>query len=258
MSPRIARIPPERQDELYQLFILFVSLFALAILGAGTVLPAESPTRQVLAYADNAVCVLFFADFLQQLARAPDRWGYFIRWGWIDLLSSIPMVDAFRVGRAARILRVLRLLRAAKATRILTTFVLRRRAQGAFLAASLITLLLMVFASIAILQFERPADGNIRTAPDAVWWTVVTMTTVGYGDHFPVTMGGRVVAALLMMVGIGLFGTFSGFVASWFLRPGEQQQDDALADVRQELVEIRRLLEVRGGGAGLAPPRSHE
>lgn len=248
MSVHPPRDPAERQDELYQLFILFLSLFALAIVGAGTILPTDSPTRQILRYADTLICLLFFADFVQQLVRAKDRWGYFVRWGWIDLLSSIPMVDALRVGRAARILRVLRILRAAKATKIIATFVLRKRAEGAFLAAALITLLLMVFASIAILQFERGQGGNIETAQDAVWWTVVTLTTVGYGDHYPVTFGGRIVAAMLMIVGIGLFGTFSGFVASWFLRPGEQAQDDNLADVREELAAIRRALERTGSG----------
>ncbi len=62
---------------------------------------------------------------------------------------------------------------------------------------------------------------------------------VGYGDRFPVTSEGRVVAALLMTAGIGLFGTFSGFVASWFLRPSEEQQDDEFRALRAELAAIR-------------------
>lgn len=229
----------------YQLFILAVSLFAIAILGVDTALTLSPETHRILGYADTAVCVLFFADFLHQLARAPNRWRYFTHWGWIDLLSSIPMVDALRVGRAVRILRILRILRAAKSTKILAEFLLRRRAQGAFLAASLITLLLIVFSSIAILIFEERPGGNITSAEDALWWTVVTLTTVGYGDHYPVTSGGRIVALLLMTAGIGLFGTFSGFIASWFLKPGEQQQDDHMAEVRAELAAIRQLVAER-------------
>ncbi len=234
-------------DGAYQLFILAVSLFAIAILGIDAVTDLRPETQQLLGYADTTVCALFFADFLYQLARAEHRWGYFIRWGWIDLLSSIPMVDAFRAARAVRILRILRILRAAKSAKILAEYLLRRRAQGAFLAASLLTLLLVVFSSIAILQFEEARGGNISTAEDAIWWTMVTLTTVGYGDLYPVTLGGRLVAVLLMSAGIGLFGTFSGFVASWFLKPGEQQQDDHMAEVRAEMAELKRMVAELGG-----------
>lgn len=157
------------------------------------------------------------------------------------------MVDALRIGRAARILRILRVLRAAKSAKLVAEFVLRRRAEGAFMAASVLTLLLVVFGSIAILQFEARRGGNITSAGDAVWWAVATLTTVGYGDRYPVTTEGRFIAAMLMTAGIGLFGTFSGFVASWFLRPGEDQQDDEMRKVRAELAAIRELVERRDG-----------
>lgn len=249
LKPRDAAL--RMNDGAYQLFMLAVSLIAIAILGVTTVAELRPATQQLLEYADTAVCVLFFGDFLYQLARAENRWAYFIRWGWIDLLSSIPMIDAFRTARAVRILRILRILRAAKSARILADFLLRRRAQGAFLAAALLTLLLVVFSSIAILQFEETRGGNITSAEDAIWWTMVTLTTVGYGDHYPVTFEGRLVAVLLMSAGIGLFGTFSGFVASWFLKPGEQQQDDHMDEVRAEIAELKRMVAALGkGGEG--------
>ena len=97
--------------------------------------------------------------------------------------------------------------------------------------------------SIAILQFEAVPGANIASADDAVWWAIVTLTTVGYGDRFPITPEGRIVAALLMAAGIGLFGTFSGFVASWFLRPGQRENDVDIAELRAELRAIRELLE---------------
>jgi voltage-gated potassium channel len=89
------------------------------------------------------------------------------------------MVDALRVGRAARVMRIFRVLRGVRSTKLLAEFVLLRRAQGAFLAATLVSLLLLVFASIAILQFERVPGANITSAQDAIWWAVVTLTTVG-------------------------------------------------------------------------------
>ena len=227
----------------YQIFMLVLCLLALGALAAETMFPLQPATRQILHYADTAVCVLFFGDFCVQLARAPNRWRYFLRWGWIDLLSSIPAVDALRVGRAARVLRLLRVLRGVRSTRLLAEFVLRRRAQSAFLAASLLSLLLIVAGSIAILEFEHVPGANIVSADDAVWWAIVTLTTVGYGDRFPITPEGRIVAALLMTAGIGLFGTFSGFVASWFLKPAQRENDDEIQALRAELRAIRELLE---------------
>ena len=235
--------PSRAHSGVYQLFMLVLCLLALAALAAETAMTLTPATRQILHYADTAVCVLFFGDFCVQLARAPNRWPHFARWGWIDLLSSIPMIDALRVGRVARVLRVLRVLRGVRSTKLLAEFVLERRAKGAFLAASLLSLLLIVLGSIAILQFEAVPGANIASADDAVWWAIVTLTTVGYGDRFPITPEGRIVAALLMTAGIGLFGTFSGFVASWFLRPGQRENDVDIAELRAELRAIRELLE---------------
>ena len=97
----------------------------------------------------------------------------------------------------------------------------------------------VVFASIAVLQFEPAAGGNIRSAQDAMWWAVATMTTVGYGDVYPTTPEGRLVAVFLMVAGVGLFGVLSGLIASRFLSPSEKRQDVELAEVLALLKELR-------------------
>ncbi len=243
------RSTDEIQSGPYQLFMLALSLFALGALAAETFVALSPATLQILRWSDTAVCVLFFADFVVHMVRSRDRWGYFVRWGWIDLISSIPMVDALRFGRAARVLRILRVLRAVRSARILAAFILQRRAQGGILAAALVSLLLVVFGSIAILQFEQGSTANIRTAEDAVWWSITTITTVGYGDRFPVTTGGRFIAVVLMAAGVGLFGAFSGFVASWFLAPGEEEQNDEVQLLRRDIAELRALI-ARSGVRG--------
>jgi voltage-gated potassium channel len=230
----------------YLVFMLFLSVYAVAALAVSTFVVLSPPTRTILEYADTAVCVLFFVDFVITFARAPNRSRYLVTWGWLDLLSSIPTVDALRWGRAARIVRIVRVLRGIRATKILTEFILYRRAQSAFLAALLVSILLVVFAASAILQFETSADANIRTAEDAAWWAVVTLTTVGYGDKFPVSTEGRLVATLLMTAGVGLFGTFSGFIAAWFLESPTRTspERDAIEDLRREVANLRE--EIRG------------
>lgn len=229
----------------YALFILALSILSLVGLALLTVPGIEPEERRIVAYADNAICLLFFTDFLYSLYRAPNRWGYFLRWGWIDLLSSVPMVDAFRLGRFARIFRILRVLRGVRAAKIIAEFLLARRAQSAFLAVSLVSMLLVVVASIAILQFETDAGSNIKTAEDAIWWALTTITTVGYGDRFPVTTEGRAVASVLMVCGVGLFGTLSGFIASWFLKPQDATQASELDALAREVAALRVQLEAR-------------
>lgn len=233
----------------YQIAMLVLSVAALVDVGIQSMARLDPQVVEILDYADVAVCAIFFVDFLLSLWHAPDRLKYMLTWGWIDALSSVPTLDFARWGRVARVFRVLRVLRALRATRILSRVILKRRAENAALAAMLGILLLVTFASIAILQFEDAPESKIRTAQDAVWWAVTTVTTVGYGDLVPVTGEGRVVAAILMVAGVALFTTLSGLLASWFLA-ARVEDAHTLAALHAEIAELRKLVE------SLKPDRS--
>jgi len=105
--------------------------------------------------------------------------------------------------------------------------------------------MLVVVCSIAVLHFETTRDANIRTAEDAVWWSFATITTVGYGDRYPVTSEGRFVAVILMCAGVGLFGTLSGFLATWFLGHRHDDHESDLAALRKEISALREMIERR-------------
>jgi voltage-gated potassium channel len=230
----------------YQMFMVALSIFALSLLAANVLMPLDAATTTILQTADTAVCVLFLLDFGHNLLRAQNRWRYMVTWGWIDLLSSIPALDALRVGRAARVVRILRVLRAVKSVRVLAHVVVANRAESAGLAAVLASVLLLVFSSIAVLQFELPSGGNIQSAEDAMWWSVTTMTTVGYGDRFPVTSEGRFIAVVLMAAGVGVFGTLSGLMAGWFLSPDTKQADADRDELKRLVVQLRDQLAAQG------------
>ena len=242
----------KEQSAPYLVFVLLLSIYAVGALAVSTFVELPPSTRSVLGYADTAVCVLFFVDFLFTFARSKNRSRYLLTWGWLDLLSCIPAVDALRWGRTARAVRILRVLRGIRATKVLSEFILYRRAQSTFLAALLVSLLLVVFSASAILQFETSPDRNIRSPEDAVWWAVVTITTVGYGDKFPLSSEGRLVAALLMTAGVGLFGTFSGFVAAWFLgaRSPQSAELDAIRELQLQVEQLRDEVRRPGLGSG--------
>jgi voltage-gated potassium channel len=227
----------------YQMFMFGLGVYVLLALAAETLLPLSPSTDAILDEVDNGICVIFFFDFFISLYRAPNRLAY-LKWGWIDFLSSIPMIDMFRAGRIARIIRILRAFRGVRSARFLADYLVHHRANGAFFAVALLSILLVLFSSIAILQFETTKDGNIRTPQDALWWAFATVTTVGYGDKFPVTTEGRMIAAVLMTAGVGLFGSFTGLVASWILTPTKKdtEQDSELAKLRKQVETIQRHL----------------
>lgn len=232
----------------YQLFMLSLCVFALVALAVERFVDLSDPMGEVLQYADEAVCVIFLLDFGYSLATASNRWRYLRTWGWIDLLSSIPTVAALRVGRAARVLRIIRVLRGVKATRVLASTVIERRSESAAVAAALSTILLLVFASVAILHFESVPEANIKSADDAVWWAVATLTTVGYGDRYPVTWEGRTVAVTLMVLGMCLVGVLSGLFASWFMAPAAARNRGEIEQLQAEIAALRVAIECRGRG----------
>jgi voltage-gated potassium channel len=229
----------------YQIFMLVLCLYAVGAMAADTLIKLEPETRTLLDYADNLVCGIFLIDFAKNLIQSPDKLRYLVTWGWIDLASSIPTVDALRWGRAVRVFRIFRVLRGVRATKLLATLILEKRTESAFLAASLVSTLLVLFASIAILQFEDLPDSNIKSAEDALWWAFVTITTVGYGDKFPLSSEGRIVAGLLMLAGVGLFGTFSGLIASWFITPKSTDKKSEMEELKEEIAELRKVIENR-------------
>lgn len=221
---------------LLEIAVLILSVYVLGALLAQTVFHVRTEVSLLLDRIDTFVCVIFLADFAVRFRRAPSKLA-FMKWGWIDLVSSIPAYDFLRWGR---IVRVIRILRAFRSARHLVAFLYRHRTRDLALTVVLTAFVLVIFSSIAVLVFEDEKDSNIRTPFDAVWWAISTMTTVGYGDKVPVTMEGKVVAMILMVTGVGLFGVLTGLFARLFMEPDLKKED---ADISALTTEIRLLHE---------------
>ncbi len=207
----------------FQLIILTLSRFVLGLLVVELVVELPPETIRVLRWIDNVVCGLFFIDFVVRFRRAESKLQ-FMKWGWIDLLASIPEVAALRWGRLFRVFRIVRMMRAIKSLRLIVDMLFtHNRARGGVASVLTIAFLVLSLASAGILLVERTPEANITNAEDAVWWSITTVTTVGYGDRYPVTLGGRIIASALMFTGVGLFGTLSGVIASFFL--GEKKKE---------------------------------
>lgn len=188
----------------------------------------------------NAMWLLFVVDYVIRLVLAPERWRWFRR-HLLDLaIVALPVLQQLRLLRLVTVLQVLQ--RRAGA-------VVRGRVVVYTVVASL---LLIYIAALAILQAEREA-GTITTLGDALWWAFVTVTTVGYGDFFPVTVAGRLIAVGLMIGGIALIGVVTATVASWIVERVSgivEGADDATDDAPAETPVIPG---VDGRGIGVEP-----
>ncbi len=201
-------------------FNIIISILTIYVLGAlliETFFALPNEISKLLNFIDNSICFIFLFDFVLRFKNAKNKMK-FMRWGWIDLLSSIPFMNYFRLGRILRLIRVLRIIRAFRSSKKLIEHLFRNKAKGAFTSVAIFAVMLIIFSSIAILQVETVKESNIKTAEDALWWAYVTITTVGYGDKYPVTTEGRIIAVILMTAGVGLFGTFTAFASSWFVK----------------------------------------
>jgi len=255
----------------YDLAIGILALFSLIILLILIFVPLSSSTADTLNSTENLLCIVFLFDFFRSLFRAPKKWAYFLKGGgWLDLLGSLPFsrFAVFRVARLFRIVRVMRTLGAGGFRKMLTG----RLAQSTLLFTLVVALLLVFTISGIVLYAEHAAPhANIKTYHEAVWWAFVTITTVGYGDYFPVTTLGQSMAIILMFFGIGIIGVLSSYLATTFLslerrrrerrgvgkendednddEENETDEDDSssrdaeLAAIREELAALRKLFE---------------
>jgi voltage-gated potassium channel Kch len=123
--------------------------------------------------------------------------------------------------------------------------VLRQRAQSTLLTAVLAAIVMLEIGAVLILDAEdASAQANIKTGIDALWWNIVTLATVGYGDKYPVTTAGRVIGVIVIVVGVGLFSALTSFLAHWFLRPrvtDDRPQESGSAEI-QDLNRLSVLL----------------
>jgi voltage-gated potassium channel len=239
-----------RRSNAYELFIFVLTVLSLVLM-VGLLLPTTDATTELLTVYDNAICVVFLIDFVIRLRRAHPKGAYlFQERGWLDLLGSIPSLGVvrvsalFRLARLSRLARITRLVR-GQGRREIVRDVVRNRGQYAAFITVITAFVILALSSVLVLQFESRAEGaSITTGGSALWWAIVTITTVGYGDTYPLTAAGRLTAVFVMLAGIGVIGSLASILASVLVpQPEEGGGSESAADLREELSGIRRELE---------------
>ena len=222
------------------LLLLAVAMIPLLIVP----LVVELPTAidSAIVAADWVIWAVFAVEYGVRLTLTDQRWR-FVRREWSSLLIIIlPFLRPLRLVRSARALRVLRLFRFVGVVGAIGKNAQRLLARHKLHYALLITGVVVLGAAALVLAVEE-GSGSINTFGDALWWAVTTVTTVGYGDKYPVTPAGRGVAAALMLAGITLFGVLTANLAAFMLERDGEEPGEAGPTDSERLIEVLARLE---------------
>ena len=216
--------------------ILVLSIYVVLELYISSIYQFSKPTLVLFERIDFAICLIFLTDFFYYLYKSENK-KIFLKGHWIDFISSIPFVGVLRIGRFVRIVRVFRLIRSGK---VFYEYINKNKSYSTLQVILMLTGLLILLSSISVFTIENPVNPEFGSLLDSFWWSVVTLSTVGYGDVVPITPEGKVFSVMLIGMGIVLIGTLTGFLTDYFI-------DDEELIERLERIEdkLDRLLESR-------------
>lgn len=226
--PRDAE-PSLRQELLFMVLALVsVSLIVIEMLGE-----LDPHQEELFARVDLVIASIFLAEFVFRLLRAENKRRFWAR-SWWELLAAIPLTsDMTRALRGVRLLRVIRLIRLLRIIRLgVRLHILMNRLRVFGEATHVVTIsvtvtTIVMAGAVGFHYFEYGRNPNVKSFWDSAWWSLITVTTVGYGDIYPVTGEGRIIAAALLLVGLSAFGVFTAAIASWMTRRNAEVPDSS-------------------------------
>jgi len=224
---------------IYEIVMMLLALMVAVILYIDFTKELSSQQSAVLHSLDLGILIIFAGDYFSRLYKADNK-STFFKQNLLDLIAIIPFDMTFRAARLARLVRIGRLLRTLRVVALLqkrfpaTLGILRTNDLGRVLMVSS----LLILAGAISIFFLEP---NMTTFEDALWWSFVTTTTVGYGDISPVSTGGRLTAIILMLIGIGTIGMLTGAIATFFLGGGSSEKDDIKELIYKKIDNLEEL-----------------
>ena len=234
--PTLKRIIEDNDTQLgrgFDFFIQFLIVVSLVTFSIETLPDLSQPTRDVLRHIEIITVIIFTVEYLLRLYVADQKSSFiFSFFGLVDLLAILPFYISTGVDlRSVRAIRLFRLFRILKVVRYSAAI---RRFHRALLIAkeeivlfALVAALLLYLSAVRIFYFENEAQPEeFSSVFHSLWWSVCTLTTVGYGDVYPVTIGGRVFTFVVLATGLGIISVPAGLVASALSKAREMEDDE--------------------------------
>lgn len=217
----IVEINDNRMSRAFAFFIQSLILISIITFSIETVPNLKPQTRTILQSTELICVIVFTLEYLLRIFVADSKPKFvFSFYGIIDLLAILPFYLSFGVDlrslRALRFLRLFRVLKLVRYNRAMNHFTRAiKSAKEEILLFVLITLILIYFAAVGIYYFENQAQPeHFSSIFDSLWWAIITLTTVGYGDVYPITVGGKIFTFLILMIGLGIVAIPTGIISS--------------------------------------------
>lgn len=253
--------PNDKASRVFDISLMTLIVFNVFLVIADTFVLPET-LKKISSTIETVSVIIFSIEYVLRIWTAdllfPDKkvWKARLKYVFsflalIDLLAIVPFYLPFFIRvdlRVLRILRIIRLLRVFKLNRytnaITSVFVVFKNKKDELLSSVFVVLLLMIIASVLMFSIENEAQPQVfRNAFDALWWALATLTTVGYGDIYPVTSFGRILSSIIALLGIGLVAVPTGIISAGFMETVEKNKEPPYHVVRHELIFIKQLLD---------------
>lgn len=224
-----------RAGKAFDLFVQSLIIFSISIFAIETLPNLTLRSLEILSYLEVVIVSIFTFEYLLRLIVSKNKIGFiFSFWGIIDLLAIVPFyLIAFgldldlvflRTLRLFRLVRIIKLARYSKSfTRIMLAF---KIAKEDLLVAFGATSIMLIIASFGIYIFENPVQPDkFSSVFHSLWWALATLTTVGYGEIYPITLGGKLFTGIVLMIGLGIVALPAGIIASSLTEAREQLEN---------------------------------
>jgi voltage-gated potassium channel len=263
--PTLKQIIEENDTRLgrgFDLFIQCLIVVSLVAFSIETLPDLSQSTQAFLRFTEIAIVIVFTAEYVLRLYVADQKLSFvFSFFGLIDLLAILPSyismgVDlrSIRAFRLFRLIRILKLVRYSAAIRRFHRALLIAREE--IILFALAALLLLYLSAVGIYQFENEAQPKVFTSVfHSLWWSVCTLTTVGYGDVYPVTAGGKIFTFVVLATGLGIISVPAGLVAS-ALSKARELEDRESTERTPESLPVLDATVLESSSHAIAPAHS--
>jgi voltage-gated potassium channel len=236
MKPYIKSIVEINDNRLSRFFSFFIQalIFISIITFSVETIPDLKPQTRTILQSIEVFCVIIFTlEYILRIYVADSKPRFiFSFFGIIDLLAILPFYLSFGVDlrslRALRFLRLFRVLKLVRYNRAMNHFTSAiKSAKEEIFLFIFITLLLIYFSAIGIYYFENQAQPeHFSSIFDSLWWAIITLTTVGYGDVYPITVGGKVFTFFILMIGLGIVAIPTGIISSALTKSVDKKESE--------------------------------